>query len=66
MPISEQYDFDAILDDARIGDEPSAGYVKRVQILDSVVRNCMFLSRQYGGIPAPTFGTFTHRFYLPL
>jgi len=54
MPISEQYDFDAVLDDARIGDEPSAGYVKRVQILDSVVRNCMFLSRQYGGIPAPT------------
>src|SRR5260221_4769271 len=54
MPILDQYDFDAVLDDARIGNEPSAGYMQSVQVLDSVVRHCMFLSRQYGGIRAPT------------
>jgi hypothetical protein len=54
MPINDQYDFDEVLNDARIGNEPSAQYLRRIDQLDKIVRNCMSLSRQYAGMPSPT------------
>lgn len=37
-----------------VGAEPSADYLRSVDVLDNVVRECIFVSRQYGGIKAPT------------
>lgn len=50
----EQYDHEAILDDARLGNEPSDDYLEHVKFLDDVVRNCMHVSRGYGYIRSPT------------
>lgn len=37
-----------------VGEEPSLDYVRSVDVLDNVVRECISVSRQYAGIQAPT------------
>jgi len=37
-----------------IGAEPSADYQRALFVLDNVVRECITVSRQYGGLQAPT------------
>jgi hypothetical protein len=36
------------------GKEPSADYFRALSVLDNVVRECIAISRQYGGIQAPS------------
>jgi hypothetical protein len=48
------YDHEAILDTAELGNSPSDEYLQRVDMLDNVVRECMYISRGYAGIPSPT------------
>lgn len=45
---------DEIVDSARFGGEPSSDYMLRVEMLDNVVRECMFVSRSYSGIASPS------------
>lgn len=54
MTITDHYDHNAVLDDAQLGNEPSANFLERVDALDSAVRSCMHVSRQYAGISSPT------------
>jgi len=37
-----------------LGQEPSESYLERLQMLDEIVRECIFVSRSYAGIPSPT------------
>lgn len=46
--------FDDLLDHANLGKEPSGDYMERVDALDNIVRECIHVSRGYGGIPSPT------------
>ncbi|AZG10199.1 hypothetical protein EGT29_21300 [Pigmentiphaga sp. H8] len=43
-----------IVDRGALGPEPSKSYLERLRMLDEIVRECMFVSRSYGGIPSPT------------
>jgi len=54
MLIEDHYNHNDIVNDARLGAEPSAEYLERISVLDRAVRECMFVSRSYAGIPAPT------------
>lgn len=54
MTDSSAYNHEAILDDARLGTPPSDDYLEVVDMLDNVVRDCMYVSREYAGIPSPT------------
>ncbi|WP_198031350.1 DUF5677 domain-containing protein [Mesorhizobium sp. LSJC255A00] len=47
-------DLDAIVEGGNLGPEPSARYMERLDLLDNVVRECIFVSRGYGGIAAPS------------
>lgn len=40
--------------DAQLGEEPSAGYLKSVEMLDNAVRECMYVSKGYAGIKSPS------------
>lgn len=46
--------FNDILDDAKIGNAPSEGYLERLDIFDSVIREAMHISKKYSGIKSPT------------
>lgn len=46
--------FDDLLNDAQLGNEPSDHYMERVTALDNVVRECIHVSRSYSGIKSPT------------
>lgn len=45
---------DEIVDFSRLGRPPSDDYMCRVDMLDNVVRECMYVSRSYGGIASPS------------
>lgn len=45
---------DEIVDRGALGPEPSEAYLERLRMLDEIVRECMFVSRSYAGIPSPT------------
>lgn len=45
---------DEIVDFSRLGVNPSDDYMRVVEMLDNVVRECMYVSRSYGGIPSPS------------
>lgn len=45
---------DEIVDFSRLGGNPSDEYMCRVDMLDNVVRECMYVSRGYGGIASPS------------
>lgn len=45
---------DEMVDSARLGGTPSDDYMRVVEMLDNVVRECMYVSRSYGGIPSPS------------
>jgi hypothetical protein len=54
MTDTSAYDHEALLDDARLGSQPSEHYLEVVGMLDNVVRECMYVSRGYAGIRSPT------------
>jgi hypothetical protein len=43
-----------ILRAGNIGDQSSADYLRSVEVLDNVVRDCIQVSKAYEGIPSPT------------
>jgi len=43
-----------VLDAAKLGQEPSANYLERVQALDNLIRECIQISKAYEGIRSPT------------
>lgn len=45
---------DEVVDQGALGPEPSESYLQRLRMLDEIVRECIFVSRSYAGIPAPT------------
>lgn len=45
---------DEIVSFSRLGGKPSDDYMCRVDMLDNVVRECMYVSRSYGGIASPS------------
>lgn len=45
---------DKVIDLGALGPEPSESYLERLQMLDEIVRECIFVSRSYAGIPSPT------------
>lgn len=45
---------DEIVDSAKMGVKPSDDYMRAVEMLDNVVHECMYVSRSYGGIAAPS------------
>lgn len=45
---------DEIVDFSRLGDKPSDNYMRVVDMLDNVVRECMYVSRSYSGIASPS------------
>jgi hypothetical protein len=48
------YDLQKIVDDGNIGPDPSEAYMESLDLLDNVVRECMFVSKKYAGITSPT------------
>lgn len=50
----ESLTHDEIVDSSRLGSPPSNDYLCRVDMLDNVVRECMYVSRSYGGIASPS------------
>lgn len=49
-----RYSHDQILSDSNLGTEPSERYLKVVDMFDNVVRDCIYVSRGFGGIPSPS------------
>lgn len=45
---------DEIVDFSSLGGKPSDDYMRVVDMLDNVVRECMYVSRSYSGIPSPS------------
>ena len=45
---------DEIVDFSRLGVDPSDDYMRVVDMLDNVVRECMYVSRSYSGIASPS------------
>lgn len=45
---------DDLIDFSRLGSEPSDDYMRVVDMLDNIVRECMYVSRSYGGISSPS------------
>lgn len=43
-----------VVDSGALGPEPSESYLQSLDMLDNVTRECIFVSRGYGGIPSPT------------
>lgn len=54
MAAKNDYDLQAVVDDGNIGPNPSEDYMEGLDFLDSVVRECMFVSKCYAGIASPT------------
>jgi hypothetical protein len=48
------YSLDAITDQGALGPKPSENYLASLDMLDNVVRECIFISREHGGIASPT------------
>lgn len=47
-------DLDELVDLGAMGPEPSSDYLKALNALDNVVRDCIHVSRRYHGIASPT------------
>jgi len=47
-------DLDAIVEAGNLGPEPSPNYVRSLDTLDNVVRECIFVSKRYAGIASPS------------
>ncbi|MBO2611899.1 hypothetical protein [Shewanella algae] len=45
---------DEIVDFSSLGGKPSDDYMRVVDMLDNVVRECMYVSRSYSGIASPS------------
>lgn len=58
-PASETPSLEEIMVRGSNGPEPSAGYLKSLDLLDNVVRECIHVSHEHGGIPSPS----TRHFY---
>lgn len=43
-----------VVDLGALGPDPSESYLERLRMLDGIVRECIFVSRSYAGIPSPT------------
>lgn len=54
MKGEDEYNLQAVVDDGSLGMEPSESYRESLDVLDNVVRECMYVSKGYAGIPAPT------------
>jgi hypothetical protein len=54
MTSNDENNLQAIVDDGNFGAEPSESYRESLNVLDNVVRECMYVSKSYAGIPAPT------------
>ncbi len=54
MSNEDDYDLQAVVDDGNVGPEPSQEYMKRLDLLDNVVRECISVSKNYAGIASPT------------
>jgi hypothetical protein len=50
---NEGFDLQDVIDGGAWGPEPSENYLKSLDMLDNVVRECIFVSRRYAGIAAP-------------
>ncbi|WP_271025219.1 DUF5677 domain-containing protein [Rhizobium sp. RCAM05973] len=53
MSEDTEYDLEAVLEDANVGPEVSEDYLSALNMLDNVVRECMYASKNYAGIPSP-------------
>ncbi|MGZ2484588.1 hypothetical protein ACVITL_003111 [Rhizobium pisi] len=51
---AEEYTLEDIVDASALGPEPSLNYSESLDLIDNVVRECMFVSKSYSAIPAPT------------
>ena len=51
---TEALTHDEIVDISRLGVKPSDDYMRVVDMLDNVVRECMYVSRSYSGISSPS------------
>jgi hypothetical protein len=49
-----EFSHEAILDSAKIGNKPSSDYFDHLDMLDNLVRDCMFVSKGYSGIKSPS------------
>jgi hypothetical protein len=49
---------DDVVDLGALGPEPSEAYLERLHMLDNIARECIFVSRSYGGIASPTGAHF--------
>ncbi len=54
MKDSNEYSLQAAVDDGNFGAEPSESYRESLDGLDNAVRECMYVSKGYADIPAPT------------
>lgn len=52
--VAESLTHDEIVDASKLGEDPSEAYMQVVDMLDNVVRECMYVSRSYGGIASPS------------
>lgn len=53
MDENEGFDLQDVIDGGAWGPEPSENYLESLDMLDNVVRECIFVSRRYAGIAAP-------------
>ncbi|WP_333836499.1 DUF5677 domain-containing protein [Novosphingobium sp.] len=53
MNENDEFDLQAVVDGGAWGPEPAKDYLKSLDMLDNVVRECIFVSRRYAGIEAP-------------
>ncbi|NTI17053.1 hypothetical protein G6L29_15545 [Agrobacterium rhizogenes] len=58
MTDEEEYDLQAVVDDGNLGVEPSESYRESLDVFDNVVRECMYVSKSYRGVQAPTMRHF--------
>src|SRR5690606_35406580 len=54
MSDTDTFSHDDLMDQAKMGAAPSEDYLKRVEALDNVIRECIHVSHGFGGIPSPT------------
>jgi hypothetical protein len=54
----EKYTLDDVVDASALGPEPSPGYTESLDLIDNVVRECMFISKSYARLQAPTYRHF--------
>lgn len=53
MPDDENFNIQNVIDAGAWGPEPGKDYLERLDMLDNVVRECIWVSKCYAGIPAP-------------